>query len=255
MKKILTLTLTLSLSVFMLTACGSSASKAESTSKTESASTTENASTNESDSIVESTPSTESADAIATEPDKTAEITSIFHGSKVDDLKGKWTLSQVYAGGEILDAKEKAMEFEITMALDPSELVDEAAYIHNQVYNLTAYLTFGIEEINNELTEQAIDSYKGSTGWKDFAQGKVVDEGAFYIQNGAASMRLKGAEDCGLYLDKIAGASADIDTTEKTLIIGMNNYGQVLLGYSEEDLQKPGTEGEWTYCLIFDKNS
>ena len=66
-------------------------------------------------------------------------------------------------------------------------------------------------------------------------------------------MRFQDVDAYGLFLDQIAGVSADIDTTERTLIIGLNNQGQLLLGYSEEHLERPDTEGEWTYCLIFDK--
>ena len=81
----------------------------------------------------------------------------------------------------------------------------------------------------------------------------MVTDGEFYKQPGPATMRFKDVDDYGLFLDQVAGVSADIDTTEKTLIIGMNGEGQLLLGYSEEHLERPGTEGEWVYCLIFDK--
>ncbi|MDE6922416.1 MAG: hypothetical protein K2P01_02560, partial [Oscillospiraceae bacterium] len=83
-------------------------------------------------------------------------------------------------------------------------------------------------------------------------QGKVVAEGEFYEQPGPATMRFKDIDDYGLFLDQIAGVS-DLDTTEKTLIIGMNGNGQLLLGYSEEHIERPGTQGEWVYCLVFDK--
>lgn len=66
-------------------------------------------------------------------------------------------------------------------------------------------------------------------------------------------MRFKDIDDYGLYLDQIAGVAGDIDTTNKTLIIGMNADGQLLLGYSEEHIERPGTEGEWVYLLIFNK--
>ena len=40
---------------------------------------------------------------------------------------------------------------------------------------------------------------------------------------------------------------------EKKLIIGQNAAGQILLGFSEENLHVPGTEGEFVYVLVFDK--
>lgn len=178
--------------------------------------------------------------------------TGLDFGSDVVALEGSWVLSQVYVDGELKTPVENAISIRITKELDPSELVDGPNYIHNQVYNLTGYLTFGVEDIANALAADDIESYKGSTSWEDFPQGKVVDEGEFYEQPGPATMRFKDIDDYGLYLDQIAGAS-DVDTTEKTLIIGMNGSGQLLLGYSEEHIERPGTEGEWVYCLIFDK--
>lgn len=173
--------------------------------------------------------------------------------SDVVALEGTWALSQVFTEGESKDAVADAMSLKITKELDPSELVADAAYIHNQVYNFTGYLTFGLQEIKDTLAAEDVDEYKGSTGWQDFPQGKVVAEGEFFEQPGPATMRFKDIDDYGLYLDQIAGISADLDTTNKTLILGLNASGQLLLGYSEEHLERPGTEGEWAYCLIFDR--
>lgn len=179
--------------------------------------------------------------------------TDLDFASEVTALEGTWNLSQVYVDGETADATAGALSFKVTLELDPSELVDSAAYIHNQVYNLTGVLTFGVDSIVAELEGDDIDSYKGTTGWNDFPQGEVVDEGQFYKQPGPALMRFKDIDEYGLYLDEIAGIGADVDTTEKSLVIGMNASGQLLLGYSEEHIERPGTAGEWVYLLIFDK--
>lgn len=168
-------------------------------------------------------------------------------------MEGEWTLATVYANGAANAATADALTMKITLEVDPSELVDGAAYIHNQVYNLTGVLTFGLDSVASELAADDIESYKGSTAWSDFPQGEVVDEGEWYKQPGPATMRFKDIDDYGLYLDQIAGVAGDIDTTNKTLIIGMNADGQLLLGYSEEHIERPGTEGEWVYLLIFNK--
>lgn len=150
--------------------------------------------------------------------------------------------------------EEPAATFTITFTLDPSELVDQAAYIHNQVYNLTGDLTFGVAAINDTLSADGLDGYRGSTSWSDFPQGKVMEDGKFYQQPGPATMRFQDVDDYGLFLDQLAaGAPADVDTTDRKLILGINNQGQLLLGASEEHLERPGKEGDWTYCLIFDK--
>lgn len=170
------------------------------------------------------------------------------------ELEGAWTLSQVYTNGETFDAVADAATFTITFTLDPSELVDQAAYIHNQVYNLTGDLTFGVAAINDTLSADGLDGYRGSTSWSDFPQGKVMGEGKFYQQPGPATMRFQDVDAYGLFLDQLAaGAPADVDTTARKLILGINNQGQLLLGASEEHLERPGKEGDWTYCLIFDK--
>ena len=123
----------------------------------------------------------------------------------------------------------------------------------SHVWNLSGVLTFGLDSINDELSADDVESYKGTTSWEAFPQGKVVEEGGWYEQPGPATMRFKDIDDYGLFLDQIAGASADIDTTNKSLIIGSNTDGQLLLGFSEEHLERPGTEGEFAYVLIFTK--
>lgn len=197
-------------------------------------------------------PSTPSNPAGPSTPaDPTA--TGLDFNSQVTALDGEWKLSQVVAGGETKAAVADALSLKITMEEDPSELVDGTAYIHNRVYNLTGILTFGLQSVKDALAAEDIDEYKGSTSWNDFPQGKVVEDGGWYEQPGPATMRFKDIDDYGLYLDQLAGVSADIDTTEKNLILGMNAAGQLLLGYSEAHLERPGTSGEWAYCLIFDK--
>nr|WP_317324046.1 hypothetical protein [uncultured Flavonifractor sp.] len=236
MKKILSLSLALSLA--MLAGCSSQPAP-----NTESAKPSESAQVVESSKPVENNESNSAAEGPV----------ALDFNSEVTAMEGEWVLSQVYAEGNTTDAAADAMSLKITMELDPSELVDEAAYIHNQVYNLTGYLTFGMDEIVQTLAADEVEEYKGSTSWADFPQGEVVSDGDFFKQPGPATMRFKDVDDYGLFLDKVAGVSADLDTTEKTLIIGMNGDGQLLLGASEEHLERPGTEGDWTYCMIFNK--
>ena len=190
----------------------------------------------------------------AAAPDPSAPGTQLYYSSDGAELGGAWTLAQVYANGETFDAAVDAAAFTITFSLDPSELVDQAAYTHNQVYNLTGDLTFGVAAINDALSADGLDGYRGSTSWSDFPQGQVMVEGEFYQQPGPATMRFQDVDAYGLFLNQLAaGAPADVDTTERNLILGLNNQGQLLLGASEEHLERPGEEGDWTYCLIFDK--
>lgn len=179
--------------------------------------------------------------------------TDIDFASEVTALEGTWNLSKVFVDGETADATAGALTLKVTLDLDPYELVDGAAYIHNQLYNLTGVLTFGVDSIVAELEADDISSYKGTASWEDFTMGKVMPDGEWYEQPGPTLMVFKDIDDYGLYLDEIAGVGGDVDTTNKRLIIGMNSDGQLLLGYSSEHIERPGTSGEWEYLLIFDK--
>ena len=179
--------------------------------------------------------------------------TDIDFASDVKDLEGDWKLSKVFVDGETADATAGALTLKITLDVDPYELVDGEAYIHNQLYNLTGILTFGVDSIVSELKADDIDNYKGSASWEDFSMGKVMPDGEWYEQPGPTLMSFKDIDDYGLYLDEIAGIGGDVDTTNKRLIIGMNSDGQLLLGYSDAHIERPGTSGEWEYLLIFDK--
>lgn len=238
--------LCLALSLSMLTACGSKDSNKPTDATANNTTVTE--ATSETKAPEASKPQESSF-----EIDPNAAPTDLFHGSAVTDMEGQWKLSKVFADGKTSDAAADAVTLAVTLSLDPSELVDEPAYIHNQVYNLIGDLTFGQESVLKELAADDLKGYRGATSWSDFSQGKKGQEGQFYSQPGAATMRFKDVDAYGLFLDQVAGISADIDTTEQTLVIGMNHQGQLLLGYSEEHIDRPGTEGEWVYCLIFDK--
>ena len=255
MKKFLSLFAALCLLV-TLCACGGSGDdtpKDTTPANDPGAAQTETPAGNNNDNSGDTTPSEAPKDDTPSVPSGNGGPTDLDFASEVTALEGTWNLSQVHVDGETVDVAADAMSFKVALELDPSELVDGEAYIHNQVYNLTGVLTFGVDSIVAELEGDDIESYKGTTGWNDFPQGKVVEEGQFYEQPGPGLMRLKDIDEYGLYLDQIAGASADIDTTEKSLIIGMNASGQLLLGYSEEHIERPGTDGEWVYLLIFDK--
>lgn len=256
MKKLLSL-LVAGVMVLSLAACGGDAPASDASDAANDSSVTEETPAEETpaeETPAEETPAEETAEETpAAEPDPNAEPTALFHGSNVEEYAGTWNLVQVYADGATTDAVENAASLELTLTEDPSELVDEAAYIHNRVYNMSGTLSFGLDDVNATLSADGIDGYRGSTAWSDFPQGEVVEEGNWYKQPGAATMRFQDVDAYGLFLDQLAGASADIDTSERTLIIGQNNQGQLLLGYAEEHLERPGTEGDWTYCLIFDK--
>lgn len=245
----------LSLCMMMTMAgCGGSSSTSTSTATSTASSAASTAASSEAESVASSTEAaaSETASTPAEKPADAA-VTDLDFNSDVTALEGDWKLVKVYTADGEADAAADAMTLSISLELDPSELVDGTAYIHNQVYNLSSNLSFGLQEINDALAAEDIESYKGSTSWEDFTKGEVVEDGQFYKQPGPATMRFKDIDVTGLFLDQIAGVSSDIDTTEKKLIIGLNYDGQLLLGYSEEHLEREGTDGDWVYCLVFEK--
>jgi uncharacterized repeat protein (TIGR02543 family) len=180
-------------------------------------------------------------------------ITGLSFTSSVTALQGIWTVVKVYANGNVSDAVANAITLSITLNLDPYELVDGDAYIHNQVYNLSGIMTFGINAINTILSADDVENYRGDASWDSFVMGKVVNDGGVYQQPGPAIMNFRDIDDYGLFLDLVAGVSAQINTKNRNLIIGMNNDGQLLLGYSSVHLELPSVNGDWEYCLIFEK--
>ena len=139
MKK--TLIFGLALSLALLAGCSSEPAPSESVQPSESAQVSESVQPSESQPAAEPSESTEPSESV--EAPAPVEPTDLDYSSEVTAMEGNWTLSQVYADGATTDAVAGAMTFEISLELDPSELVDEAAYIHNQVYNLTGRLRFG----------------------------------------------------------------------------------------------------------------
>lgn len=243
--KVLVALLSLLMTVFAFTACGGepdNGGNKDSTGSSESVGSTDSSNEGDSD-------STGSGDEL---PVRTG-ITGLSFTNEVTALEGNWKISKVYAGGKTTDAVADSISFNIKLELDPSELVDGPAYIHNQVYNLTGNITYGIAAVKDQLTADDVETFKGTAMWDAFVLGEVVEEGQFYKQNGPTIMNFRDVDDYGLFLDQVAGVAASINTKNKILILGMNNDGQLLLGYSSVHLERPNVTGDWEYCLIFQK--
>ena len=258
MKKILCLILVLALSLAVLCGCGTDNTDPQNTDpqNTEPQGTqpegTQPEDTQPEDTQPEDTKPEETEPAGETMPTP-VEVWDIDYDSYCGEWGGEWVLTSVYAEGELYTAVENALTVKLTLEEDPSELVDGPAYIHNRVYNLTANIYFHLDSITSILEAEDIEYYKGTSSWEDFYRGKVVAEGQWYEQPGAAVIRYKDIDEYGLFLDEIAGVTADIDTTNKGMVIAMNGEGQLLIGYTENHIERPNVGGEWEYLLILDK--
>ncbi|MFR9223589.1 MAG: hypothetical protein ACLVKN_17955 [Flavonifractor plautii] len=111
------------------------------------------------------------------------------------------------------------MDAAFTITFLTSELVDQAAYTHNQVYNLTGDLTFGVVAINDALSADGLDYRAPPAG--PTPQGQVV-EGEFYQQPGPATMRFQDVDAYGLFPTSGRRRPRRRDTTERNLILGLN---------------------------------
>lgn len=155
---------------------------------------------------------------------------------------GNWVLVQAYTAGDgMLEAAPEACYLEIETSIDANKLVDEAAYIHADAVNLKGTMSFNHEGID-------VDDYKCSGSWSDWTVVDVVGEGEAYFK-GAMKFKVRD-DDEGVFFDILTGV--EIEDMELFKVLGMNADGQMILGYSEDHIEKDGS-AEWEYAYIFDK--
>jgi hypothetical protein len=158
------------------------------------------------------------------------------------DYEGTWLLTAAYTAEDgFLEVAPEAIALEITLQVDFGVLVDMEAYIHADVTNLQGTLSFAHDEIDME-------DYRCSANYDDFTNFGKNDEGV-YASTGAVKFRVRD-DDEGLFFDIITGV--EIDDMELMDVIGLNADGQLILGYSEDHIQRDA-EAEFAYAYIFTK--
>ena len=156
---------------------------------------------------------------------------------------GKWVLTNAYtADGGILEVEPKACTLEIELSIDENKLVDEAAYIHADATNLKGTMSFDHDDID-------VDDYSCSANWAGWTVVDVVGEGECNFK-GANKFKIRD-DDEGLFFDVLTGE--EMDDMELMDVIGMNKDGQLILGYSEDHIERDG-DAEWEYAYIFTKD-
>lgn len=161
------------------------------------------------------------------------------------DYVGTWTVTGAYTADDgFLAVEEGVCTLEIkdlAESTDANKLVDEAAYIHADAIGLSGTMTFEHDEID-------VDDYKCSAKWEDWTVVNVIGEGNCEFA-GANKFKIRD-DDEGIFFDVLTGV--EVDDMELFDVIGLNADGQLIVGYSEDHIEKDA-DAEWSYAYIFEK--
>lgn len=167
---------------------------------------------------------------------------ALNYEAEPDAYVGKWVLAKAYtAADEMLEVAPEACYLEIETSIDANKLVDEAAYIHADAVNLQGTMSFNHADIS-------VEPYKCSGSWSDWTVVDVVGEGKANFK-GAMKFKVRD-DDEGVFFDLMTGVA--IEDMEMLDVLGMNADGQLILGYSEDHIERDGS-AEWEYAYIFEK--
>ena len=186
------------------------------------------------------------------------DVLSFDRESPVTDWEGDWVLAAAYIGEDyadensietfgILAVPEAAVKMTVKAVLDGSAtgsdagvMVDQAAYLHAHVYDMEASLTFAEEIADEEATLKL-----PWDGWLFTVRGE--NDGDFNM--GVGKLSKVGAEDKSLYFTKITGVESEEIDDENMKYVGMNENGQLIVCYSDDNMVKK--DGDVAFAYIF----
>ncbi len=184
----------------------------------------------------------------------------------VTDWEGEWVLAAAYVGEDFADENgieakgliavpEKAVTMTVKAVMDGSAtgsdagvMVDQAAYIHTHVHDIEATLAF-----DASITEDAATLKLPWDGW-DWTKDEEWTgwtEGGTYISKGVGKLSKVGAKDKSLYFCEVTGIESDEIADENMKYMGMNEDGQLIVCYSEDNMVKK--DGDVAFAYIFVK--
>lgn len=164
------------------------------------------------------------------------------YGVAPEEYVGTWVLTSAYTAEDgDLEVAPDAVTISVETDVSTNHLVDESKYIHADAINLQGEVTFNHEAID-------VDSYSWSGNWNDWTHVDIVQEGEAYF-NGALKVRVRD-DGQGMFFGEVAGQT--IEDMERFDVIGISADGQLVLGYSDDNIQLEGDD-EWAYAYIFDK--
>lgn len=235
MKKILITTLLTVILSLSLIGCGGEEQETETPPPTEEGAAEVETSAEETEASTEEAPA-----------QKEAYISSVpyglNYGTAPEEYEGSWVLTKAYTAEDgDLEVVPDAATINVEISVDANKLVDETKYIHADAANLKGEITFNHGDID-------VESYSWSGNWTDWSHVDIVKEGEAYF-NGALKVRVRD-DDEGMFFDVITGHT--IEDMELFNVIGISADGQLVLGYSDDNIVLEGDD-EWEYAYIFDK--
>ena len=184
----------------------------------------------------------------------------------VTDWEGEWVLVAAYIGEDYADENdietkgliavpEKAVTMTVKAVLDGSAtgsdagvMVDQAAYIHTHVYDIEATLQF-----DASITEDTAALKLPWDGW-DWTKDEEWTgwtEGSSYTSKGVGKLSKVSAEDKSLFFCKVTGVESEEIADENMKYMGMNEDGQLIVCYSDDNMVKK--DGDVGFAYIFVK--
>jgi len=186
-------------------------------------------------------------------------VTSFNRESPVTDWEGTWVLAAAYVGEEyaeendisvsgLIAVPENAVTMNVKAILDGSAtgsdagvMVDQASYTHAHVYDMEATVTFAADIADEEATLRL-----PWDGWLYTVRGE--NDGDF--NKGVGKLSKVGADDKSLYFTKVTGIESEEIDDENMKYVGMNEAGQLIVCYSEENLVKKDAEVSFGYIFV-----
>ena len=184
----------------------------------------------------------------------------------VTDWEGEWVLAAAYIGEDYADENdikttgliavpEKAVTMTVKAVLDGSAtgsdagvMVDQAAYIHTHVHDIEATVQF-----DASITEDTAALKLPWDGW-DWTKDEEWTgwtEGSSYTSKGVGKLSKVSAEDKSLFFCKVTGVESEEIADENMKYMGMNEDGQLIVCYSDDNMVKK--DGDVGFAYIFVK--
>ena len=186
------------------------------------------------------------------------EVTTFDRTSPVTDWEGEWVLAAAVIGEDYADENdidttgliavpEGSVKMSVAALLDASAsgsdagvMVDQASYLHAHVYDMEATVTFA-----EDITDEEATLKLPWDGWLFTVRGE--NDGDFNM--GVGKLSKVGADDKSLYFTKVTGVASEEIDDENMKYVGMNEAGQLIVCYSDDNLVKK--DGEVAFGYIF----
>ena len=194
-------------------------------------------------------------DLLNADPD---EVMSFDRESPVTDWEGDWVLAAAFIGEDFADENdietvgmlavpEGAVKMTVKAILDGSAtgsdagvMVDQGSYLHAHVYDMEATITFPEDITDDEATLKL-----PWDGWLYTVRGE--DDGDFNM--GVGKLSKVAADDKSLYFAEVTGVENEAISDENMKYVGMNEGGQLIVCYSDDNMVKK--DGDVAFAYIF----